>query len=328
MSKILITGGAGFIGSSLADALLQWGDNEIVILDNLLTGRKDNLPNPEVGNHRFIKCNINDYNDLQPIMVSNNFDFVFHYAAVVGVERTLESPIMVLEDIDGIKNILHLSKNTGVQRVFFASSSEVYGESISFPQDEISTPLNSRLPYAVVKNVGESFFRSYHQEFGLEYTMFRFFNTYGAKQNTDFVISKFLRMALNNEPITIYGDGMQSRTFCFIDDNVEACINAFHTNSFVNDVLNVGNDIETSILKLAQIIIELTNSKSEILHLPALKEGDMRRRLPNISRMKEILNRPLMSLEDGLAKMLEDDVFMERHVYAKFGSSIKKRMKI
>lgn len=318
MPKILITGGAGFIGSSIADALTQSNDNEIVILDNLLTGRKDNLPNKEDGNWRFIKCNINSYNDLQPIMVSNNFDYVFHYAAVVGVQRTLESPIMVLEDIDGIKNILHLSKNTGVKRVYFASSSEVYGESISFPQDEISTPLNSRLPYAVVKNVGESFFRSYQQEFGLDFTIFRFFNTFGAKQNTDFVISKFLRMALNNDPITIYGDGMQSRTFCYIDDNIDACLNAFHNGKFVNDVLNVGNDVETSVLKLAQIIIGLTNSKSEIVHVPALEEGDMRRRLPNIKRMKELLNRPLLTLEEGLSKMLENDVFMERHVYAKY----------
>ena len=230
---------------------------------------------------------------------------------------------MVLEDIDGIKNILHLSKNTGVKRVYFASSSEVYGESISFPQDEISTPLNSRLPYAVVKNVGESFFRSYQQEFGLDFTIFRFFNTFGAKQNTDFVISKFLRMALNNDPITIYGDGMQSRTFCYIDDNIDACLNAFHNGKFVNDVLNVGNDIETSVLKLAQIIIELTKSKSEIVHVPALEEGDMRRRLPNITRMKELLNRPLLTLEEGLSKMLENDVFMERHVYANY-AAVKK----
>lgn len=323
MPKILITGGAGFIGSSLADELLKSPDNQLVILDNLLTGRKENLPNSEFNNCRFIKCNINAYNDLQPIMVSNNFDYVFHYAAVVGVQRTLDAPILVLEDIDGIKNILHLSKNTDVQRVFFASSSEVYGESISFPQDEISTPLNSRLPYAVVKNVGESFFRSYQQEFGLDFTIFRFFNTYGAKQNTDFVISKFMRMALNNEPITVYGDGMQSRTFCFIDDNVEACLNAFHQNTIVNDVVNVGNDIETSIFKLAQIIIELTNSKSEIVHLPALQEGDMRRRLPNISKMKEILNRPLLSLEEGLSKMLEDNLFMDRHVYNRFASPSK-----
>jgi UDP-glucose 4-epimerase len=111
------------------------------------------------------------------------FDYVFHYAAVVGVKRTLENPVLVLEDLQGIRNVLTLCKNTGVKRVFYASSSEVYGEPVHLPQHEHNTPLNSRLPYAVVKNAGESFCRSYFQEYGLEYTIFRFFNTYGPKQS-------------------------------------------------------------------------------------------------------------------------------------------------
>lgn len=325
MSKILITGGAGFIGSSLADALVQDPNNELVLLDNLLTGYKANIPDStKYPNCKFIKCDVNDFNDLQPVMLSHRFDYVFHYAAVVGVDRTLDSPISVLEDIEGIKNVLHLSKNTGVKRIFYASSSEVYGESIQFPQDEISTPLNSRLPYAVVKNVGESFVRSYHQEFGLEYTMFRFFNTYGQKQNTDFVISKFMRMALNNQPITVYGDGLQSRTFCYIGDNISACMNALNNNLFINDVFNVGNDVEVPVLRLAEIIIRLTNSKSKIVFLPPLKEGDMQRRLPNIDRMKKLLDRPLLTLEEGLSIMLNDNTYLDRHV---IGQSAKKTHK-
>ncbi len=222
--KVLITGGAGFVGSSLADAFLQKGNYEIVLVDNLLTGRLDNLV--KGANYRFIKCDVNNYNDIASIFLAFRFDYVFHYAAVVGVKRTLDNPVMVLNDLQGLRNVLDLSKNTGVRRVFFSSSSEVYGEPIHLPQHEHTTPLNSRLPYAIVKNAGESFCRSYHQEYGLEYTLFRFFNTYGPKQSPDFVISKFMDAALAGKDITLYGDGSQTRTFCYIEDNTTACINA------------------------------------------------------------------------------------------------------
>lgn len=311
MPRILVTGGAGFIASSLADRLVQNPDNYVVIVDSLLTGDKQKLPSDQYDNWEFIKCDVNHYDDLQPIMTAQAFDYVFHYAAVVGVRRTLENPVMVLEDIDGIKNILHLSKNTGVKRIFYASSSEVYGESISFPQDEVSTPLNSRLPYAVVKSIGESFCRSYQQEFGLDYTIFRFFNTYGPKQSTDFVLSRFLKMALNNDDITVYGDGSQSRTFCYIDNNLDASLATFNNNLFINDVLNIGSDVEISILKLAETIIDITDSKSKIVHLPPRKDGDMNRRLPDISRMDKLINQPYIRLEDGIKKLLESKYFVE-----------------
>ncbi len=304
MRKILITGGAGFIASSLADTLVKDPKNFVVIVDNLLTGKKANLPSTEYTNWKFIRCDVNKMEDIQAVMVSYSFDYVFHYAAVVGVQRTLNAPILVLDDIDGIKNILSLCKNTGVKRIFYASSSEVYGETVRFPQDEFNTPLNSRLPYAVVKNAGEAFCRSFQQEYDLDYTIFRFFNTYGPKQSTDFVMSKFLRMAINNEPITIYGDGLQSRTFCYIDDNIESSLNAFQNHSHVNDVLNIGSDVETTVLELAQTIIRLTESNSKIVHLPPLKEGDMRRRLPNADKMKTLLGRPQITLEEGILKLL------------------------
>jgi nucleoside-diphosphate-sugar epimerase len=131
------------------------------------------------------------------------------------------------------------------------------------------------------------------------------FNTYGPKQSVDFVMSKFIRQALNNEPITIYGDGSQTRTFCYIDDNLDACLNAFKENKIVNDVVNIGNDEITEIVDLAKIIIRLTNSKSEIIHLPPLKDGDMTRRQPDISKMRELLNRPLTSLEEGIKNVLK-----------------------
>ncbi|MCC6691303.1 MAG: NAD-dependent epimerase/dehydratase family protein, partial [Bacteroidia bacterium] len=229
-----------------------------------------------------------------------------HYAALVGVKRTLENPVKVLNDINGIRNILELSKNTSVKRVYFSSSSEVYGEPVEYPQNEETTPLNSRLPYAIVKNVGEAFFRSYKKEFGLDYTIFRFFNTYGPKQSKDFVVSKFISRALKNEDIPVFGDGKQTRTFCFIGDNVEATTNAFYNNKFVNDVINVGGDVEVPIVELAKLIIKLTGSKSKVLYLPALEEGDMTRRRPDITKMKQLLKSPMMSLEKGLKEVIAD----------------------
>ena len=205
-----------------------------------------------------------------------------------------------------LSGILQLLFNSAI---FFSSSSEVYGEPVSFPQNEVTTPLNSRVPYAVVKNAGEAFLRSYHKEYGLNYTIFRFFNAYGPKQSKDFVISRFIDKALLNEPITIFGDGLQTRTFCFIEDNLEACCKIAYDNLFINDVINIGNDNEIAILDLAKTIIRITNSKSEIIHLPPLKEGDMSRRLPDISNMNSLLNRPLTSLEDGIKNILSHSLW-------------------
>lgn len=302
MAKILITGGAGFIPSSMAEKLLKDEKNEIVLVDNLLTGNRENVPaSPRA---KFIKCDVNNYNDIAPIMTSYAFDYVFHYAAVVGVQRTLDNPVMVLKDIDGIENILDLCKNTGVKRVFYSSSSEVYGEPVVLPQNEHTTPLNSRLPYAIVKNVGEAYCKSYFQEFGLEYTIFRFFNTYGPKQSPDFVMSKFLKAALANKDITIYGDGSQSRTFCYIDDNLDACLTTLYDEQYKNDVYNIGNDVVITIKELAETIIELTGSSSRIVHLPPLKDGDMTKRQPDIGKMKELLKRDLLPYREGIKKVI------------------------
>lgn len=308
--KILVTGGAGFVASCLAEKLMQDPDNFVVIVDNLLTGSLKRLPKSSKENWKFIKADVNDFRDLSSIMMSYNFDYVFHYAAVVGVKRTTEHPVMVLGDIEGIRNILDLCKNSGVRRVFFSSSSEVYGEPFEHPQNENTTPLNSRLPYAVVKNVGEAFLRSYKREFDLDYTIFRFFNTYGPKQSTDFVMSRFIKAALKNKDITIYGDGTQTRTFCFYEDNIEACVNAFKHDQFVNDTVNIGSDIEVSIRELAETIIEITGSKSEMVFLPPLKEGDMKRRRPDITNMKKLLGRDLTPLKDGIRRTIDEANFV------------------
>ena len=310
MSRILVTGGAGFVPSELAARLAQDPANEVVAVDNLLTGDVRKLPLAEHPNLRFIKCDVNRFEDISAVVYAFRPEFVFHYAAVVGVKRTTDNPVMVLRDIDGIRNVLDLCKNTGVKRVFFSSSSEVYGEPVEIPQNERTTPLNSKLPYAIVKNIGEAFLRSYQREYGLEYTVFRFFNTYGPRQSKDFVVSKFIRAALKGEDITVYGDGKQTRTFCYIDDNVDACLTAFRKGEVINDVVNIGNDKETTVLDLANLIIRITGSTSKVVHLPPLEEGDMTRRMPDITRMRQLLGRELLPLEKGIEKILADTRFI------------------
>lgn len=308
--KILITGGAGFIGSCLAEKLIENPENEVILVDNLLSGSIEKLPQKPKDNWSFIKCDVNLYRDIAEIMLANKFDYVFHYAAFVGVTATQAHPIRVLKDLYGIEHIFDLCKNSGVKRVFFASSSEVYGEPVDLPQNEETTPLNSRIPYAVVKNVGESYLRSYNKEYGLNFTIFRFFNTYGPKQSTDFVMSKFISHALQNEDIPIYGSGTQTRTFCYIDDNVEACVNAFYEDKYINDVLNIGSDIEIPIIDLAKIIIDITGSKSKIVFKPPLPEGDMFRRFPDTKKMKSLLKRDITPIEQGIKKIIENPKFI------------------
>ncbi len=305
MNRILVSGGAGFIASELAEKLSHNEANRIVVVDNLQTGLRENVPQGKHDNVHFIKCDVNSWRDISSVFFAYRFNYVFHYAATVGVQRTIDNPVMVLNDINGIRNILDLSKNTGVKRVYFSSSSEVYGEPVEIPQNELTTPLNSKLPYAIVKNIGEAYLRSYWQEFGLEYTVFRFFNTYGARQSPDFVISKFLRAAELGEDITVYGEGLQTRTFCYIDDNVDACLAAFYENQVVNDVVNIGSNKEMTIIELAQKIVEITGSSSRIVHLPPLEEGDMTRRMPDNSKMMQLLGRDLLPLEDGIRRLVE-----------------------
>lgn len=306
MAKILITGGAGFIPGALAAKIAENPDDTLVLVDNLVSGSMKKVPVSKHKNIHFIKCDVNDFKDISSIFFSWKFDYVFHYAALVGVQRTLANPVKVLEDIEGIKNILNLSKNTGVKRIYYSSSSEVYGEPVHIPQNEHTTPLNSRLPYAIVKNLGEAFLKAYNEEYNLEYTIFRFFNTYGPNQSEDFVITRFLNSALRNENITVYGDGSQTRTFCYIDDNVDVCEKIFRQKLHINDVVNIGSDVEVSILELAEKIIELTGSTSAIKHLPPLPEGDMTRRRPDIGKMRALMNKPLTTLEEGLKLIISD----------------------
>ena len=296
--KIAVTGGAGNIGSCLVSKLIKDKNNKVTVFDNLSAGRMSNLP---PSGYKFVHCDINSLDASV-----EGFDYIFHFAALVGVQRTQDNPLGVFDDIDGIKNILTTAKKGGTKRVFFASSSEVYGEPVEIPQREHETPLNSHVPYAVVKNVGECLCRSYHKKHGLNYTIFRFFNTYGPNQTADFVVPRFIKMAKGGKDITIYGDGSQTRTFSYVDDTVDTCLECLYGDKIINDVINIGSDKMFSILDVAKLIIKLCNSKSKIVFLPPLKEGDMTRRQPDNAKMKQILGRDLIGLEEGIKKIIKN----------------------
>lgn len=317
MESILVTGGAGNIGSALVRSLVKRPDAYVVVADNLLTGSVEKL-RIEAGNLTFIKCDVNEFNDISSLFYRFRFTHVFHFAAVVGVQRTLENPLLVLRDITGVENVLGLCKNTGVRRVYFSSSSEVYGEPFEIPQHERTTPLNSRLPYAVVKNVGEVYLRTFQREYGLPYTIFRFFNTYGPRQSEDFVLPRFVRAALAGRPIPVYGDGSQTRTFCYVDDTVDACMSVHAQGACENDVINIGSDAEMSILDLAHAVVRVVGGGSTIEFRPPLPEGDMSRRCPDVSRMRALLKRPLLPLEEGIRRLA--DHFRSEHAQPAAGT--------
>jgi UDP-glucuronate decarboxylase len=303
MESILVTGGAGNIGSALVRALAARPGTEVVVADNLLTGSAEKIP--DAANVTFVKADCNDFNDIASLFYRFHFTHVFHFAAVVGVQRTLSNPMLVLRDIAGIENVLRLCKNTGVRRVYYSSSSEVYGEPFEIPQNESTTPLNSRLPYAVVKNVCEVYLRTFQREYGLPYTIFRFFNTYGPNQSEDFVLPRFVRAALRGDPLLVYGEGSQTRTFCYVGDTVDTCVRAHETGMFDNDVINVGSESEITILELARTVIGIAGSSSRVEFRPPLPEGDMTRRCPDTGKMRKLLDRPLVTLDDGIRRLIE-----------------------
>jgi UDP-glucose 4-epimerase len=300
---ILITGVAGNIGSSLALSLLKKKYN-IIGIDNFLTGKKKKLPNKSYRNFKFVFGDVNNKKKISNIFKSYKIKFIFHFSAVVGVQRTQQFPLKVMNDITGTKNLLDLSVKYKIKRFFYSSSSEIYGEPVKLPLHEENSPLNSRIPYSVVKNVSENYVKIFKEKFNLNYTIFRFFNTFGPNQSEDFVIPKFVKLALKNLSIPIYGDGRQTRTFLYIDDNIDTIINCFEKNLYINDILNIGSHIQYRIIDLAKKIVKFTNSSSKLKYLPALPKGDMKRRQPDNKKMKKALGKKFMNLDLALQKYI------------------------
>lgn len=306
---ILVTGGAGFVGSNLIEKLLASGAF-VICFDNLSTGKESNVKDFfENKNFVFVKGDVNDLNDLSAVFEKHKIDYVFHYAATVGVLRTVDNPIDVLRDIDGIKYIAELSHKNKVKKVVFSSSSEVYGEPLELPEKEDS-PLNLKLPYATVKLIGEQYLKAYYQTHGLKCCLLRFFNVYGPKQDSSaygFVAGTFVKNAIKNEPLTVFGDGSQTRDFVYIEDNINASILALLSDETDNQSINIGAGKPTTILDLANHVIKISgNTDLKINFLPLRKDGEIKHRFPDVTKMERLLKyKPRYSLDEGLKKTFE-----------------------
>ena len=289
--RYLITGGAGFIGSHLSDALAARGDS-VTILDNLSTGK-----NQSVGTTEFFEGSIFDYRLMEDLI--SKTDFVFHLAAAVGVFNIVNSPLeSLMTNIKGTEIILELC-NKYNKPILVTSTSEVYGKNTSIPLNEesdrvLGSPLLSRWSYSEGKAVDESMAYFYYSEKKLPVRIVRLFNTVGPRQVGSYgmVVPRFVTAALKNQPLEVYGSGDQIRCFCHVSDAVKALLLVADSEKSIGQVFNIGNNQQISIIDLAKRVIEITGSKSEIVKVPysqAYSEGfeDMQIRVPDISKINQ-----------------------------------------
>ena len=297
MAKILVTGGAGFIGSHLVDRLMR-ENHKVIVVDNLSTGKKENL-NPKV---EFYDLDICEFEKIKPIFKET--DFVFHLAAIPRVPLSVKDPVTTSKvNILGTINVFKAAIDGGVKRVIFASSSSVYGNQQILPlkEDMIPNPIS---PYGLQKLVGEKFAKLFTKLYKIPIISLRYFNVYGPRidfsSDYSLVIGKFLKQKAEGKPLTIFGDGEQTRGFCYVDDVVEANILAMESEKLKGgEVINVGSEVSHSINYLAKLI------GGEVKYLPP-REGDVLHTKANITLAKELLNwQPKVSLEEGIRRTAE-----------------------
>ncbi len=302
MKKILVTGGAGFIGSHLCERLLKEG-NEVICLDNFFTGSKDNIVH--LMNNPYFEVIRHDIEE--PILIE--VDEIYNLASPASPIHYQKDPVKTVRtNVMGAINVLDIAKRTGA-RVLQASTSEVYGDPEIHPQVEEYrgnvNPIGPRACYDEGKRCAETLFFDYYREYGVDIRVVRIFNTYGPRMaiNDGRVVSNFIIQALKNEDITIYGDGSQTRSFCYVDDLVDGLIKMMKSD--IIGPVNLGNPGEFTIFELAEKIINLINSKSKIIFRP-LPQDDPKQRKPDISKAKKYLNwQPKIGLEEGLAKTIQ-----------------------
>ena len=314
--RILITGGAGFIGSHLSDAYLERG-HEVFIIDDLSTGSFENIRHLK-DHPRFHYTIDNVHNQPVTAELVDQCDVIFHLAAAVGVKLIVESPVRTIEtNVHGTEVVLSLA-NKKKKKVLIASTSEVYGLSTQVPFKEdgnlvMGATTKGRWSYACSKAIDEFLALAYWREKKLPTIVVRLFNTVGPRQTGQhgMVIPTFVKQALSGRPITVYGDGKQSRCFCYVGDVVGALMNLMNSEDSVGEVFNVGSNQEISIIDLAKKVKELTNSDSEIVLVPydeAYEEGfeDMPRRVPDISKInKQVGFKPARDLEGILTSVID-----------------------
>lgn len=302
--NILITGGAGFIGSHLCEAFLKQG-NTVFCVDNFITGSRENIK--DLSGEKSFKLIEHDIS--VPLNIEDNLDWVFHFASLASPKYYLGYPIKTLKSgLLGTHNCLGVAKNKNA-KFFLASTSEVYGDPLVHPQpEEYWGNVNSigvRSCYDESKRGAEALTYAYMRQHNIDVRVVRIFNTYGPKMQIDDgrVVSNFIVQALRGEAITVYGEGEQTRSFCYVDDLVKGILQMMESGNKMP--LNLGNPAEFSVVDLARLVLRFTGSSSKIKFLP-LPEDDPRRRKPDISKAKTLLGwQPWVSLEEGLVKTID-----------------------
>jgi UDP-glucuronate decarboxylase len=302
MSKILITGGAGFLGSHLVRALID--EHEVIVVDNFSTGSRANLTE--------ISKDIEVLRHDVTIPLYIEVDMILNFACPASPVQYQKDPVQTLKtNVHGAINMLGLAKRTGA-RIVQASTSEIYGDPEISPQVEDYwgkvNPIGIRSCYDEGKRAAETLFFDYHRQHSVDIRVARIFNTYGPRMaiNDGRVVSNFIVQALRNEPLTIYGDGSQTRSFCFAGDLIDGVLKlAFSDSPDIHQPINIGNPTTFTMKELASEVIRLTNSTSKLIHLD-LPSDDPQQRKPDISKAKSILNwSPSIELEEGLIKTIE-----------------------
>ena len=305
MKKILVTGGAGFLGSNLIDKLLQDKQNYIICLDNLYSGNINNIKKYEHNsNFEFIKHDI-----INPIDIKS--DEIYNLACPASPVFYKKEPLQTIKtSVYGIFNLLELAKKYGA-KLLHTSTSEVYGDPAVHPQNEEYwgnvNPIGERACYDEGKRISETILIEYAKKYSLPIKISRIFNSYGKNMQTNDgrVISNFIVQALNNHDLTVYGTGSQTRSFCYVDDTIEGLIKLMGTPDFITGPVNIGNNHEYTIIDVAKMIIEKTNSKSKIIY-KELPSDDPKIRQPDIKLANKILSWcPKISLDEGLDKTIE-----------------------
>jgi UDP-glucose 4-epimerase len=305
--RVLVTGGAGFIGSHLVDKLVDEGFN-VIVLDNFSSGSRENLSlNFGKPNFYLVDGDVRKKADVKKAL--KDVDVVFHFAAVVNVDFSLKNPALVNEvNVHGTLNVLEESLKTSVKRFVYASSCAVYGEPIYLPINE-EHPTRPISPYGVSKLAAEHYCRVYNEVYGLETVCLRFFNVYGSRQMGGpygGVIMKFIDRLRRGESPIVYGNGRQTRDFVFVKDVVDTCISAMRCKNCVGEVINVGSGVETPIYRLAEVLIELFGVHNVKPFYSEARVGDINRSYADLKRARKLLHyRPKTSLHEGLIYCLE-----------------------